>query len=100
MKSPVDRKSTRKKIRPDRHIVSIPVTLGKKTGIVKDISATGIYFEIDCEQKVGSDITFELELMTPGGPIRVNCKGHIVRLENKGKHVGIAAKIEDSEFKS
>ena len=98
MRTPADRKNLRKKIRADRHTVSIPITLGPKTGIVKDISATGIYFEIDCEQKIGSDIHFELELITPGGPIRVNCKGQIVRLENKGKHVGIAAKIEESEL--
>ena len=98
MRSPSTRKNIRKVLRAERHPVSIPISVGKKTGVAKDISATGIYFEIDAKQKVGSNITFLLELMTPGGPIKVNCKGKVVRLENKDDRIGVAATIKDSEF--
>lgn len=100
MKSPALQKNIRKINRAERHPVSMPISLGAKIGIAKDISATGIYFEIDAKQKVGSNITFLLELITPGGPIKINCKGKVVRLENKDGHIGVAATIKDSEFQN
>lgn len=98
MKNLAPQKNIRKINRAKRHPVSIPISLGAKIGIAKDISATGIYFEIDAKQKVGSSITFLLELMTPGGPIKVDCTGKVVRVEAKDGHIGIAATIKSSEF--
>ena len=76
------------------------MTLGPKKGVVKDISATGIYFEIDQKQVVGSNIDFVLDLDTPGGPIHVQCHGTVVRIEEKSGRIGIAATIKESIFKS
>jgi hypothetical protein len=98
MRNSAPRKNIHKVARAERHPVSIPISVGTKTGLAKDISATGIYFEIDVTQKVGSNITFLLELMTPGAPIKINCKGKVIRLENKTNCIGVAATIKDSEF--
>lgn len=100
MKSTPIRKGTKNAVRADRHSVSIPVALGSKHGLVKNISATGIYFEIDHQQSLGADIDFVIDLDTPGGPIKVQCHGTIVRLEEKSGRIGIAATISESTFKS
>lgn len=100
MQSPPIRKIAKKKVRAVRHPAAFPVTLGPKKGLVKDISATGIYFEIDQKQAVGSNIEFVLDLETPGGPMQVQCHGTVVRIEKKAGKVGIAATIEKSIFKN
>ena len=89
-----------KKLRADRHPVSFPISVGPSKGVAKGISTTGIYFEIDQKQKVGSKIDFVLDLETPGGPIQVQCHGTVVRIEEKSDRVGIAATINESVFKS
>lgn len=100
MKSKPIRTSVKKKIRADRHPVSFPISIGPSKGIAKDISTTGIYFEIDQRQKIGSEIDFVLDLDTPGGPIQVQCSGTVIRIEEKPGRIGIAATINESVFKS
>jgi hypothetical protein len=99
MKSPAAKKNIRKVLRAERHPVSIPVSVGKKTGIAKDISATGIYFEIDSKQKIGSTINFVIDLETPGGPIQFKCSGKVVRVETNSNITAIAATIDKSVVK-
>lgn len=94
------RTSVKKKMRADRHPVAFPVSIGPSKGIVKDISTTGIYFEIDQSQSVGSSIDFVLDLDTPGGPIQIQCHGTVVRIEEKPGCIGIAATISESVFKN
>jgi hypothetical protein len=100
MQSKPIRTSVKKKLRADRHPVSFPISIGPSKGIAKDISTTGIYFEIDQKQKVGSRIDFVLDLDTPGGPIQVQCHGTVIRIEEKPGRVGIAATINESVFKN
>ena len=100
MKSKPIRTSARKKVRADRHPVTFPISVGPSKGIVKDISTTGVYFEIDQSQSVGSNIDFVIELDTPGGPLQIQCHGTIVRIEEKPGRIGIAATIIESVFKN
>jgi len=100
MKTDPIRKTTKRKVRADRVPASFPVKVGHKVGVTKDISTSGIYFEIEQSQKVGSKIDFVLDLMTPGGPIQVKCHGTVVRIENKNGCVGVAATIQDSIIQS
>ena len=94
------RTSVKKKMRADRHPVAFPVSIGHSKGVVKDISTTGIYFEIDQSQSLGSNIDFVLDLETPGGPIQIQCHGTVVRIEESPGRIGIAATIDESVFKS
>lgn len=100
MKISTPQNNPQKKIRAERHSVAIPMSLGPKAGVVTDISATGLYFEIDQVQKLGSKISLTLDLDTPGGIIQVQCQAKIVRLEEKLGRIGIGATISDSSFKS
>ncbi|QWD77366.1 PilZ domain-containing protein [Polynucleobacter sp. MWH-Svant-W18] len=100
MKSKPIRTSVRKKTRAVRHPVSFPISVGFSKGIVKDISTTGIYFEIDQSQSVGSDIDFVLDLDTPGGPIQIQCHGTVIRIEEISGRIGIGATINETIFKN
>ena len=77
---------------------SIAVRVFDQTGYSYDVSATGILFEIDNLNEVGSEISFELELNTPNGKMKLKCMGNIVRREVKGQKTAIAVKITDSQL--
>lgn len=84
------------KIQRDRALrvrSQMPVVLNGKKGLTQDISATGVYFEVDEDQKLGSAIEFSIELDTPGGKLEIRCIGEVVRLVNKDGKLGVAAKI-------
>ena len=70
---------------------------------MRDVSARGICFYLDSAVEQGARIDFTLTLppeITLTESIRVQCKGHVVRVENgrpDGK-VTVAAAIDEYEF--
>jgi hypothetical protein len=82
----------------ERVSIAVPVNVFDQTGISRDVSASGILFELDHFNEVGSEISFELELDTPNGKMKLKCTGDIVRTESKGQKTAIAVKITDSQF--
>jgi len=70
---------------------------------IRDVSARGICFYLESAVEQGSSIGFTLTLppeITLTESIRVQCKGHVVRVENgraDGK-LAVAAVIEEYEF--
>jgi hypothetical protein len=70
---------------------------------IRDVSARGICLYLDSSVSQGSPIGFTLTLppeITMTESIRVQCKGHVVRVENgrdDGK-LAVAAVIEEYEF--
>ena len=82
--------------REERVSSVLPVDLGTATGVTRDISASGVYFETDASYAFGSDISFRLELDTPEGRKVLRCRGSIVRIEPRNERVGVAVKITES----
>jgi hypothetical protein len=92
-----------------RFALQIPVTVNRdksaqsETAQIRDVSARGICFYLDAAVEQGSPIGFTLTLppeITLTESIRVQCKGHVVRVENgitEGK-LAVSAVIEDYEF--
>ena len=72
------------------------VDLGTGTGVARDVSASGIFFEVDASYKLGGTVVFSVEMNTPGGKMMLHCHGNIVRIEPREKKVGVAVKITDS----
>ena len=70
------------------------------SGISKDISATGIYFELDEKQELGSLIAFWIELDTPGGILKVVCEGEVARVVEEGGKMRVAARILNQRIES
>ena len=79
--------------RAERVPATMPIRLNGSQGVTKDISATGVFFEFDEHQEVGSRITFQIDFETPGGVLKLNCDGEIVRVEDFGAKKGIGVKI-------
>lgn len=77
----------------DRVPAELPVNLQSGKGITRDVSPSGVFFETDTAYAPGSEISFSIELDSPGGKMMLNCQGRIVRVEHRSGKVGVAAKI-------
>ena len=74
-----------------------PVRLGQATGVTRNVSASGVFFETDVPYAVGSEISFSIELIGPrGDKLVLNCRGEIVRVEVDGDKVGLAVRTRTS----
>jgi hypothetical protein len=91
----VDQRESNKR-REERVNTALPVDLGTTKGITRDVSASGVYFEADATYALESEITFAVELDTPGGRMVLKCEGEIVRIEPREARVGVAVKIVES----
>ena len=93
-----------------RFALQIPITVTRgeessagESAEIRDVSARGICFYLESAVEQGSPIGFTLTLppeITLTESIRVQCKGHVVRVDNgrpDGKLV-VAAVIEEYEF--
>lgn len=93
-----------------RFALHIPVTVDHgengtpgELAQIRDVSARGICFYLESAVEQGSPIGFTLTLppeITLTESIRVQCKGHVVRVDNSngdGK-LAVAAVIEEYEF--
>ena len=67
-------------------------------GTTRDVSTSGVYFESDANQAVGSVIDFTIDFDTPSGPLHLKCHGEVVRSERHGGRIGAAVKILHSRF--
>ncbi len=93
-----------------RFALHIPVTVDHEKNTnhgeiakIRDVSARGICFYLDAAVAQGSPIGFTLTLppeITLTESIRVQCKGHVVRVEDGGDDgkLAVAAVIEEYEF--
>lgn len=82
----------------ERVSAALPVDLGSTTGITRDVSASGIFFETDAAYAVGNPISFAVELDAPGGRMILKCHGNIVRIVPRDDKVGVAVKITESKL--
>ena len=53
-------------------------------GVTTNINATGVYFEIEFNQKASVQTEFAIDLDTPVDPMHLHCIGEIVRIQDKG----------------
>lgn len=79
---------------------ALTLNLGSETAVTRDVSASGVFFEMETARALGSEIKFSAELATPGGKMMLRCKGEIVRIEPHGARVGVAVRIIESALES
>ncbi|OGA53257.1 MAG: hypothetical protein A3F74_09350 [Betaproteobacteria bacterium RIFCSPLOWO2_12_FULL_62_58] len=72
--------------------------VGKAKGITHDISASGMFFEMEASYRFEPSIDFEWDFDTPQGTMMLKGQGTIVRIEPRGARVGVAVKIVESEI--
>ena len=84
----------------ERFATQLAIKLDGGEGVVRNVSANGIYFVTDVALKQGQPVKFTLEFLDfPSGPLAVNCLARIVRLEEQGTRQGVAASISSFEFR-
>jgi hypothetical protein len=79
-----------------RYPANLGVNLDAGKGISRDVSASGIYFETETPFAPGQTIafSFNLEQLYPDVRLELHCKGKIVRVEQRGEQLGVAATID------
>ena len=83
-----------------RYDVALPVQLPRGSGLTRDVSTRGIYFQSGQKYDLDSQIDFTLTFGTleQASPIQVRCRARVVRVEPRSDHVGIAAAITSVVF--
>ena len=93
-----------------RFALRVPVTVEHAENVtqgsiaqIRDVSARGICFYLNAAVAQGSPIGFTLTLppeITLTESIRVQCKGHVVRVDDPGDdgRLAVAAVLEEYEF--
>jgi len=85
----------------ERVPAALRVDLGNNaTGMTRDVSASGIFFETEASYISGDPISFAIDLDTPGGRMVLSCRGEIVRVERRDTRVGVAVRILESTLKA
>jgi len=83
-----------------RHKGKVPMELESGKGITRDFSVSGVFFETDRSFSPGQPIEFTLTLehIDPERPVSLKCRGKIIRIEEGGKKIGVAATIRSYTF--
>jgi hypothetical protein len=83
-----------------RILVEIPVYLNQEKAVTRDISWSGIYFLTKQSFSEGSELNFciDLNYALPGKPVKLDCQGEVIRIEQQGADFGIAAKINNFQY--
>jgi hypothetical protein len=76
-----------------RFDTAMPVRMEEGAGRTQNISAQGIYFETDVEQRIGSLVNFTVEYTLYGQKHRLLCEGKVIRVEAHGDRIGVAARL-------
>lgn len=83
----------------DRFDTDMPLEIDGTSGIARNISATGVYFETDLSREPGSVVSLSIEVTMGGEKLKLVCEGQVVRVDSKrGGKVGIAARLQNSFF--
>jgi len=78
---------------------SLRVGLEGASGVTRDVSASGIFFETDASYAADSSIQFTVDIETASGQMLLCCQGHIVRVERRGPRIGVAVRITESSIR-
>jgi hypothetical protein len=73
---------------------------GESTGVTRDVSASGVFFETEASYDRGAAIRFHIEIDTPSGSMILSCRGKVVRIERREAGVGLAVTILESTLRS
>ena len=87
--------------REERFRSNLVIQVGMGYGVLRDLSASGVYFTTDQSFAVGDALTFAVEFRgAPTGPVAATCKARVLRVEAQGPGAnGIAASISDIQFR-
>ncbi len=86
--------------RAERFNGAIPIELKEGRGVTRDFSIKGVYFVTDQVLDVGElvDFTMQLTHIDPVWPVRLRCRGEVVRVDPGPEMTGVAVTITTHRF--
>jgi len=82
-----------------RFSIDLPIKLGLGDGVMRNVSASGVYFMTEVDLKPGQSLKFTLEFSAVQiGVISARCEARVVRVEPRGVTRGVGAVFETIEF--
>jgi hypothetical protein len=76
-----------------RFDANLPIHIGRGDGETHNISAHGVCFETDEQQRVGELVNFTVEFQLQGRLHRLLCEGKVVRVDREGGRVRVATRL-------
>ncbi|BAL24469.1 PilZ domain-containing protein [Azoarcus sp. KH32C] len=77
-----------------REQIALPLSGdGGVGGATRDISASGLYFELNSDAPIGNEVNVTVELTVAGRAFALNCQGKVVRIEQHAGRTGMAIRI-------
>jgi PilZ domain-containing protein len=87
------------KPRGERFQSDLTIKLDRGDGVMRNVSASGVYFVTDVDLKPGEMLKFTLEFSgVEIGVVSARCEARVVRVEPQGAQKGVAAEFESIEF--
>ena len=82
-----------------RYAIDLPIKLDLGDGVMRNVSASGVYFMTDVDLKPGQALKFTLEFSgVQIGVISARCEARVVRVESLGAAQGVGAVFENIQF--
>jgi hypothetical protein len=83
----------RKEQRADSNLA---VTLDAGSGVARNHSASGIYFETEVPLRAGASVSFSMDVVNPDGQsVRMFCAGWVIRTEQLEGRIGAGVRIDE-----
>jgi hypothetical protein len=82
----------------ERILAALPVRIVEGTGVTRNVSAGGVYFESATDVPLNGEIAFEIGLRSGLDSMVMLCRGVVVRREKRDGMDGIAVQITDSRL--
>ena len=94
------RAGMRRKVNVCGEVVCSEPTCPKHLALVRDISATGVFFYCNLDAPVGAELSVAFTMPGAEGYVEVLCQGRVIRREQypAGAATGIAARLHRQEI--
>jgi PilZ domain-containing protein len=84
----------------ERFQSDLTIKLDRGEGVMRNVSASGVYFVTDVDLKPGESFKFLLEFSGDQiGRVSARCEARVVRVEQVGSLKGVGAAFESIEFR-
>ena len=85
--------------RDERFVSDLRITLVQGDGVMRNVSASGVYFETRAQLTPGEALDFIIEFSGDQiGEVSARCLAHVVRVERRGPLIGVGAAFDSIEF--
>jgi hypothetical protein len=85
--------------RDERFDSDLSIKLDQGDGVMRNVSASGVYFVTDVDLKPGEPLKFTLEFSgLQIGVVSARCEARVVRVEPQGTLKGVGAAFESIQF--